>query len=102
MRCRLVEVEINDRVILPPFGNDSGGRTLQRESSRRVLAIEKHADHVVLTIDGQAPKVLSRDLEVVVFPDVVYEPAGAAAVKKKPHVVDRPVGYRRPRWPRRH
>lgn len=58
---RVSDIEVNDSVVLPPFGVRA-----HHGEGRRVLAIEKHPaeGYAYLTLDGLAPRTVPLDLEI--------------------------------------
>lgn len=64
----LSQVQVNDRVILPPFGHEVNYdfHNSRRCEARRVLSIARHGDVVTLQLDGDEPRTLPADLLVQV------------------------------------
>lgn len=69
MITTLANIQINDRIILPPLDKHAGYyiREHQRRTSRRVLSISMVDSVVTIVLDGEQPRTLPADLKVLCF-----------------------------------
>ena len=65
----LSEVQLNDRIILPPFAHEVNYEfhSSQRSTARRVLTVTRTGDHVTVVLDGHEPRTLPASLQVCVL-----------------------------------
>jgi len=63
----LAQVEVNDRLVLPPFVPEVESHSSRRRDSRRVLAITQEGESVTVVLDGHEARTLPASLKVLVL-----------------------------------